>query len=201
MKKLFNSTILFLALITLIETGCKKGEDDPFFSLRSRKARVVGDWKLTAGKETETTFDNGSATTYTSSYTYDGSTRAESETISNSSGSFTTTNSVSYTTTYKFEKDGTFSSVTVADGVTTTVDGTWNFGSGVGEKKNKSELVLTATKTVYDGNTYTYTGNASTEVYYLKELRNDKMVMVMDIKYTDSNGDTGDAISEMTFEQ
>ena len=201
MKKVINSTVIIFALLTIFETGCKKGEDDPFFSLRSRRARVVGDWKLISGTETDKSYDNSSATTYTNTNTYDGSTEAQSETISNSSGSFTTTNSISYTSTYKFEKDGTYTSTTVEDGVTITVEGTWNFGAGVGEKKNKSELVLTATKTVNDGNSYTYTGNAATEVYYIKELRNDKMVLVTDIKYTDSSGDTGEGISEMTYGQ
>lgn len=37
-----NITLLFLAITFF--SGCKKGEEDPFLSLRSRKARVVGEW-------------------------------------------------------------------------------------------------------------------------------------------------------------
>jgi len=39
--------ILFVSFTTIIAiSSCKKGEDDPFFSFLSRKARVTGDWKI-----------------------------------------------------------------------------------------------------------------------------------------------------------
>lgn len=46
MKK---NTIILLAALMLISTtaiSCKKGKDDPGISLRSRKARMAGEWKI-----------------------------------------------------------------------------------------------------------------------------------------------------------
>lgn len=51
MKK---NTIILLAALMLISTtaiSCKKGKDDPGISLRSRKARMAGEWKITAYTE------------------------------------------------------------------------------------------------------------------------------------------------------
>lgn len=45
MKRLSGYSILILLLSSiLVFEGCKRGDDDPFFSFRSRKARVTGDW-------------------------------------------------------------------------------------------------------------------------------------------------------------
>lgn len=45
----FLLLLLFGALFTAM-TACKKGENDPFFSFKSRNARLKGTWKL-VGKE------------------------------------------------------------------------------------------------------------------------------------------------------
>ncbi len=41
--------VLILSAITLLNfwQSCKKGPEDPFFSLHSRLARVTGDWNIT----------------------------------------------------------------------------------------------------------------------------------------------------------
>ena len=46
-------SVLFLLVIGILSTGtlymgCKKGQDDPFFSFRSRKARVAGEYDITS---------------------------------------------------------------------------------------------------------------------------------------------------------
>ncbi|NOQ72267.1 MAG: hypothetical protein GQ574_09715 [Crocinitomix sp.] len=41
-----KSLIIILVILIIPFTGCKKGDEDPFFSLLSRKARVSGDWQL-----------------------------------------------------------------------------------------------------------------------------------------------------------
>lgn len=47
MKKAKGLTILLVALTTIIVLdGCKRGADDPFFSFKSRKARITGDWTV-----------------------------------------------------------------------------------------------------------------------------------------------------------
>lgn len=50
MKYTFNIKTFFLLALSLFLIlpfqSCKKGEDDPFISFRSRKARVVGEWTV-----------------------------------------------------------------------------------------------------------------------------------------------------------
>ncbi|MCB9189597.1 MAG: hypothetical protein H6599_10010 [Flavobacteriales bacterium] len=38
--------IISIAIASMIGTSCKKGEEDPFLSLRSRKARITNEWKV-----------------------------------------------------------------------------------------------------------------------------------------------------------
>lgn len=54
MRKLLLSTIS-LALIAGSFTSCKKGEEDPFLSFRSRDARITGTWELSEHTSTRTT--------------------------------------------------------------------------------------------------------------------------------------------------
>jgi hypothetical protein len=46
MKKLL-SLFLVLAIGSSVYYGCKKGPEDPFFSIKSRQQRMVGKWKCT----------------------------------------------------------------------------------------------------------------------------------------------------------
>jgi hypothetical protein len=46
MKNLFK-TLIAVAIVSVTVQSCKKGEDDPAISLRSRDARLIGEWKLT----------------------------------------------------------------------------------------------------------------------------------------------------------
>jgi hypothetical protein len=46
MKNLFK-TLIAVAIVSVTVQSCKKGEDDPALSLRSRDARLIGEWKLT----------------------------------------------------------------------------------------------------------------------------------------------------------
>jgi len=49
MKKLTGYALLIIVLSSILAfDGCKRGDDDPFFSIRSRKARVTGDWTFEA---------------------------------------------------------------------------------------------------------------------------------------------------------
>lgn len=50
MKKITLSVLATIVLAVSI-TSCKKGKDDPGFTLLSRKARVAGEWKITSFSE------------------------------------------------------------------------------------------------------------------------------------------------------
>lgn len=60
MKSIRSITLaVLIAVATIGITGCKKYEEGPAFSLRSKKARVVGKWKV------EKAWDNGTDITST----------------------------------------------------------------------------------------------------------------------------------------
>jgi hypothetical protein len=174
---------LLLAGIILFTASCKKGENDPFLSLHSRCARVVGDWNVSAGKGTDV---NGGTTT---NWTY--ATPNWSQTVGS-------TKSTNITISYSIKKDGTFTSVetTTANGYSnvSTIDGIWNLTGGAGDTKKRSQLLLQNTKKVTvttmgstsSTTTSSYTGNdGGTTIYDIDRLANKEMI----IKYKDSSMD------------
>lgn len=56
-----KSLCLALFLLTVALGACKKGEEDPFFSLLSRKERVSGNWEM-SGIEGEKRSEYGTGT-------------------------------------------------------------------------------------------------------------------------------------------
>ena len=117
--------------------SCRKGAEDPAISLRSRKARLTGAWKLSEGNDTSSYNSSTSYTAYT----------ATNETVSYGSGSATST---PYEETLTFNGDGTFemynkrtnsSSGNSYDEV--TIKGTWDFNSGMGDETKKEKVILT----------------------------------------------------------
>ena len=195
MKTVKTIAILTIASLTIL-SSCKKGANDPFLSLHSRKARVAGDWTL---KKFDETYTSGSTTTVT---TYDGTTKVE--TTSGSSSSST------YSLKYKFDKKGTYT-MTQTETISGWTDqrdetGTWNFTSGVGKDKNKDHIVIkTLTQTNKSGtlpaSTTTYTGDdAPVAMYYLDELKNKTMVLKYEGTYASGSSKESDK-QTMTFEQ
>jgi hypothetical protein len=183
MKNIAKITVAALVLLSVALESCKKGEGDPALSLRSRKARMAGEWKASAGKGSDT---QGSSTT---TFTYDGTT------ITQTSNNITF--SYGQTIDVTIEKDGTFKSTTVStinnSTTTSTETGTWNFTSGVGEAKNKSQLMMmtlsSTTATGNNTNTETYTGlDAPTVIYDIYQLKNKEIILTQKGSNTDSNG-------------
>lgn len=166
---------LFLLSLVVVLDSCKKGEDDPFVSLRSRKARIVGAWKMTSMKSTFTSTYSGITTSNT--YTSNGSTYTLTETFDGSSETMTGTETLEF----EFKKDGSYTAKCVRDGDSRTEEGQWNFTSGVGELKNKSQLTM-----VSKSNTNTYGTSSSTGNYFnstldIKELRHKKIVLAYEV--------------------
>ena len=193
MKKIINLLLFGVLIGTLCE--CKKGEDDPFISLRRRKARVVGDWHLTSGTNNITSTYNSGSTSQSDNDTY---TYTETTFAVNSSSTFngnTTTSSTTgiYSYQINFKKDGTYSLTENNSSVLTIESGVWNFTHGVGEYKNKEQIALTSRiRTTGSGST-TYTGKEPDYTITLKELRNKKMVFGWD--NSSSSSSTFGAIS------
>lgn len=205
MKK-YQKILLVCLTVAAVMPSCKKGEDDPFLSLRSRKSRVAGDWTVESKSDTRTDLTSGSTTTITingSDYT-----RTTNGTFSS------TTKGTIGAFTYTFEKDGKWNSVyeltTVntsgSGGSATTVtttnriesSGIWNFLGKIGEAKNKEnmsvsktlEITRTTTKTVNtilgsstseSTQTDTYAENESVEIWKLTQLKNKELKAEMTI--------------------
>ncbi|MDP2176255.1 MAG: hypothetical protein Q8K70_10145 [Bacteroidota bacterium] len=134
MKRIF---IIALALGLLV--SCKKGENDPGLSFRSRDKKIVGEWTVESF-ENYNLNQNGNSKTEIKQ-TYSGLTI----TTTNTTGS--QTNTAVGTTSYKgnltINKDGTAVYTEVStftnSSTTRTFNGTWMWGNS---KKNKSELFL-----------------------------------------------------------
>lgn len=152
--------MLAAGALLLATPSCKKGENDPFLSLSSRKARFSGDWDVTAKSSTSSTTSGD--WTSSSSTEFDGTTQTTTTSVTNSG---TTTSSTSTRTitsdNWVIEKDGTFSrsydytyteevedwggfsTTTTTYTVTTTISGTWSFvGKAKGEFANKERVVF-----------------------------------------------------------
>ncbi|MEI6852274.1 MAG: hypothetical protein WCL06_05500 [Bacteroidota bacterium] len=76
MKKVLLS-VLFAAIAITAFQSCKKGENDPAISLRSRDARLIAKWKLTKIEGSETSITSG--VTQTTTKSYDGTTYTVSQ--------------------------------------------------------------------------------------------------------------------------
>lgn len=156
MKKLLILSLTALTLSVGV-TSCKKGENDPFLSLSSRKARLAGEWVVSSedvvssrygydyvmGMSVKTKTDitsnyNGSTLTGVSTKTY----------IDLNTTSTDEIGPIPYTETYTFKKDGTFTHVTNNVDEVNTEDGTWMFlGKNKGaDLKKKEAITLSVTK-------------------------------------------------------
>jgi hypothetical protein len=116
MKKVLGIALIAAFAVPSFQ-ACKKGEDDPGLSLRSRKARLAGEWTLASmerNSEEENTYTDPNASnpgdvigrTNTTSLTWDGSAYSSS-----------TTETVEYD-----NGDETKSEYTVSNGVATSKD-------------------------------------------------------------------------------
>lgn len=172
---------LFLFICISFSSCLKKGEDDPLISLRTRKARLTGEWTMTSGKRID--YSPGSTSldlTYTkNSYTLietdiDGSTHESS-----GSALFTII----------FKKDGTFieRQQLFINPTITTLTGTWNFTGSVGKAKNKDRVTLH----------FDDLGVDADQTYLLKELRNKRLVIHREFGFPNAHYRT----DEFAFEQ
>lgn len=184
MRKIILLT-LASALVLGTFSSCKKGENDPAMSLKTRKARLTGEWKLTDALILQ--YEDGQKVGQT---TYDG-------THLNSNGDVSV-----FTLSYEFAKDGTYSSETVEDGERTTEMGNWAFTgkSKDADLKKKEGLVLGQTS--YVTSNYSATSSkfnlSQIESWELDRLTKKELVMkqLMDDNY---GGETQKMDITLTF--
>ena len=217
MKNMKKLIILSLASVALMAnlSSCKKGENDPFLSLKSRKARVVGEWTVTMAEGTsqdisKISFGGVTVTTTTNeTSTYNGALYTSTSVTTSSAGGNPLENTYNdvYTQSYTFEKDGSFSLETVYTGqnYTEIIEGTWAFvgKSKSAELKNKEAIALSITKysDIDNGVTTTYssTGLDDSIIIAIDRLKNKEMVLIQESTYTDPNGDSGSSSLSTTL--
>jgi len=184
--------VLLVLLVALIAIptfqSCKKGADDPAISLKSRKARLVGEWDLSKGTLTK----NNNGTLSTETYT---------ETAISYSGG----GSVNYTEKMEIVKDGTFKHTIVQNGANEIDEGQWYFMDGNKDKKikDKEAVAFTITKITYTpagGNTVigTYVGVAPDFVWRLDELKSKEIIVIYD-ESSNQGGATSSTTGTMTY--
>ncbi len=183
MKK---TTLIFLSAILLTGTfvACKKGDNDPFLSLRSRKDRLSGLWTVKEETVNEVITIPGSTTT--NNVVYDGQMAISSSVTVASGVSTTTIDTSKYSVSLEIKKTGNYEKKIVNANLLDieVYSGTWMFlgKSKIDKLKKKEALLMTTSKAVIsDGavsNSYVYTDlNGKTIV--IDQLKNKEMITII----------------------
>jgi len=173
----------------MVLPSCKKGADDPFISLRSRTARLTGEWTISSGTVTNM---NGS-NSYTANYTSSNCTYSVS-------GNSTT---IMYTQKITIEKDGTYKVEENFDGDFSTEEGAWYFGGKSNELELKAgqSIVFLPTKRTSGSDLYTYSGaNVPSYTWIIDQLKNKEIVINLN-GTSMSSGTISTTSGTMTYEQ
>lgn len=162
------TAIVMVAALSTTMNGCKKGENDPLISLKSRDGRITGIWELTTvdGTDTDISTFSGSTSTTITKISYDGNIWTETTTFT---GLPSNTEASSYDFEITIEKDGTYSSTEVEDGDKSEETGSWWW---LDSKKNKSGILI-------DG----------TGIFDVDRLKNKELILIE--KYSSSWSDSG----------
>lgn len=188
--KLRVLNILLAVVFIALASSCRKGENDPVFTLLTRKARLANNWKVSF-------FEITKGDTL---FSYDG----EKELVKIGDVELA---SIPATHSYIFEKDGRFTiEITKeypaqyldwavgAQTVTTLETGVWSFAGGSEDVKTKEELLLLPDRWerrvegFAEVDVKTWEGQNSGIVYNLDMLKSSSMRWIYDVN---SNTPTG----------
>lgn len=167
-------------------SSCKKGENDPTLSLKSRKARLTGEWTVTniVKANSEVNSSNPFFNTTTSGSYANGI--LTEVTTNTSSGIVTQTSTEEITTTYEFLKDGTYVQTNVHSNFTDVITGNWIFmgKNKAQDLKKKESIMLYITKWVQtdnDGVSQTITGSGISlvaDVFTIDQLKSKEIILI-----------------------
>ena len=187
-----NILIAVIVLATFV--GCKKGENDPGISFRSRDARVVGEWKVSS-MEDETTTKIGTPVTSNKSETnkFDGSKKIKTVVVDGTTSPQQADDN-KYEVKLEIKKDGTLAyseTRTAPDGVVSSFSttGTWNWADS---RKNKTTISLN----YFGGQTL------SSGFYDIDQLKNKEMIFKAETETSSKTGglaSAGDTETKMTM--
>ncbi len=188
MKKLFFLAAGALFLSANL-SSCKKGENDPTLSLKSRKARLTGEWTVTSinGLNSQIYSNPDNPNNMISEYIYNGSTQTNTTKDGNGTVLGTST-SDEFTLTFSFKKDGTFTITQkeTANSIEMTSSGNWIFlnKNKNSKLKNKEAILLSMTSdnTINNGvsllNTYSGLQGPNSLIFEIDELKNNQITFI-----------------------
>lgn len=153
-KKVMIVAALMLAVVGLEFSGCKKGNEDPGLSLKSRKARMTGEWTVVSFGDTNT-YEG------TSDYTYSDSDGDSYATTSE----MTSTERMNFDGTYmsQYYMEETYSS-TSSNGFVNTHTGEYEYTMEDGEFESSSKDTYTYSSGGSDIYTYDASGDHVSDV-------------------------------------
>jgi hypothetical protein len=186
--------LLLTGLFSTLLMGCKKGENDPFLSLKSRKARIAGQWEMINWESSVTQSNSNPVSSSSTTYSY----TDEKLTTVYVSGSNTIKTANRYAVKYEFRKNGRFS-ILIEDyyeeGTIKSeqnIAGTWFFnGKNKSLEQKKKEyislnIISNKSNSYYSNGTPLGTninvkfGLSGLETIQLNRLTNNEMVLTLD---------------------
>ena len=206
MKKIialgFAATFIISSIVS-----CKKGEHDPFLSLRSRKARLEGSWTVTH-IDRDLTSVSGGVTVRTASI-YDGTKEITTVTTTNGTQVTTEVDTVFYEYTLTIKKDGNYTQLIKNSNnlELTQYDGTWMFvgKSKLNNLKNKEAVLFSKNKSTILFNGYTNVvdfADLSGTTLLIDELKNKEMITISEVNSNNEDGLTVDkSLIKTTYTQ
>ena len=184
MKNLF----LFLIIAACCLPACKKGENDPFLSLRSRDARLTGKWILTDLKS-ESQFFGSCESFYPKFYGMSFNGSLMTKTYRDTDTSYT--RSYVYSQEMTINKDGTFTWIQVYENGSYEDSLTWTWRDG----NKKKVLILNYDWYVVDSlanyDWYVVDTLTNNNWYVVDRLTNKELVLKYDDYYKNTNEITG----------
>ncbi|MBP7497934.1 MAG: hypothetical protein KA792_09755 [Bacteroidales bacterium] len=181
---LLFTIILGVFLTIFVFQSCKKGEDDPFLSLWSRKHRLTGKWKVKELYASITYTDSTLKQTLRGSIKFNGN---YMEIISG-----TAVQSYPYYESLTINRDGTFNQEIISNNIKQNVKGIWywvgkNKDIGLKNKEAVSFVGFIINSGTFSSN-YSSISIAPTNTLIIKELRNNELVISYNYTQSDSKG-------------
>ena len=186
--RIINYFLLFILIVSIFN-GCKKGEDDPAISLRTRKARLSGEWTLIAGDYSRLYQSGSSGTSEIIIYSEDS--YLSTSTLVSGASVLTSTYTISHSLKINFKRDGTFSYVESKGNSVSLISGTWRFLGKNGDNKNKErikieDISITGYPSVFN---FIFSDDGTLSFNIIK-LKNNKIILGNQFKVGASNGET-----------
>ena len=186
-------TVLITSLFSVI-SSCKKGDGDPFLSLKSRASRLAGEWTWTSSEYELSAFSNFNGINHTSSVisTYNGSTETYIESSTNNGVTSSDTISENFTVSWTINKDNTYKIEYASAEGNMTQEGIWSFyGKNKEEElKNKEAVSFITTKETWSAEGMSSSDNYKTlsgRVFRIEALKNKELTLKFSESTTSEN--------------